>query len=125
MPRTAASISNGMVECARSAARARREPTAARAGCGAKLRFDRRAAMEMPMRRLGNSGVQVSVLGFGTMTFGSQWKHIGTTGHPEADRIVGRCLDAGINFFDTADVYSGGESEEILGRALGPRRREV
>ena len=81
--------------------------------------------MEMPMRRLGNSGVQVSALGFGTMTFGSQWKHIGTTGQPEADRILGRCLDAGINFFDTADVYSGGESEEILGRALGPRRREV
>ena len=81
--------------------------------------------MEMPMRRLGNSGVQVSALGFGTMTFGSQWKHIGTTGQPEADRIVGRCLDAGINFFDTADVYSSGESEEILGRALGPRRREV
>ena len=81
--------------------------------------------MEMPMRRLGNSGIQVSALAFGTMTFGSQWKHIGTTGQQEADQIVGRCLDAGINFFDTADVYHNGESEEILGRALGPRRREI
>ena len=81
--------------------------------------------MDMPLRRLGNTGVKVSALCFGTMTFGSQWKQIGTTGQHEADEIVARCLDAGINFFDTADVYSNGESEEILGRALGERRRDV
>ena len=79
----------------------------------------------MEMRRLGSTGVKVSPLGFGTMTFGSLWKHIGTARQQEADEIVARCLDAGIDFFDTADVYSSGESEEILGRALGARRGDV
>ena len=81
--------------------------------------------MNMPMQRLGNSGVEVSRLCFGTMTFGTQWEQIGITTQPEADALVGRCLDAGINFFDTADVYSGGESESALGKALGKRRHEV
>lgn len=79
----------------------------------------------MEMRRLGATGVKVSPLCFGTMTFGSQWTQIGTTTQQQATAIVDRCLEAGINFFDTADVYSTGESEEILGKALGKRRRDV
>jgi aryl-alcohol dehydrogenase-like predicted oxidoreductase len=61
------------------------------------------------------------------MTFGGKsfWAVVGTTGQDDADRLVGRALDAGINFFDTADVYSEGESEKILGAALRGRRRDV
>jgi aryl-alcohol dehydrogenase-like predicted oxidoreductase len=81
--------------------------------------------MQMPMRRLGRSGLSVSRLCFGTMTFGSQWEHIGTTSQRDADALVARCLEAGVNFFDCADVYSGGEAEESLGRALGKRRPQV
>jgi aryl-alcohol dehydrogenase-like predicted oxidoreductase len=79
----------------------------------------------METRFLGNTGLKVSSLCFGTMTFGSQWTTIGTATQEEADALVSRCIDAGINFFDTADVYSTGESEEILGKALGPRRHDV
>jgi aryl-alcohol dehydrogenase-like predicted oxidoreductase len=77
---------------------------------------------------LGRTGLFVSRLCFGTMTFGGQgelWRKIGHTGQAEADRLVGLALEAGINFFDTADVYSEGESERILGRALGARRKQV
>ena len=81
--------------------------------------------MEMPLRALGSTGLRVSALCFGTMTFGSQWPHIGTTSQKEADDLVNRCLDAGVNFFDTADVYSNGESEAILGKALGKRRKDA
>src|SRR5262245_60088126 len=56
------------------------------------------------------------------MTFGTKWTHVGTMTQQEADAIVGRARDAGINFFDTADVYHSGESEEYLGKALGARR---
>ncbi|HEY5245117.1 MAG TPA: aldo/keto reductase, partial [Acidimicrobiales bacterium] len=61
------------------------------------------------------------------MTFGGDgmYKAIGSTEQAEADRLVGACLDAGINFFDTADAYSGGNAEQILGKALGTRRKEV
>jgi aryl-alcohol dehydrogenase-like predicted oxidoreductase len=61
------------------------------------------------------------------MTFGGEgvYQHIGKTAQAEADRLVGVCLDAGINFFDTADTYSNGRAEEILGKALGTRRRDV
>jgi len=61
------------------------------------------------------------------MTFGGEgiYQAIGTTAQAEADRIVGACRDAGINFFDSADTYSMGRAEEILGRALGARRKEV
>jgi len=82
-------------------------------------------AADMPRRSLGRSGVQVSVLCMGTMTFGSQWPSVGTTSQEGANDLVARCLDAGVDFFDTADVYSTGESETILGRALGERRRDV
>jgi aryl-alcohol dehydrogenase-like predicted oxidoreductase len=72
-------------------------------------------------RPLGRTGVQVSRLCLGTMMFGA-W---GNTDHDDAVRIIHRGLDAGINFVDTADVYSNGESEEILGKALKDRRDDV
>jgi len=78
----------------------------------------------MEYRNLGNSGLKVSQFCFGTMTFGnSQWK-LGGVDQGIADRMVGMALDAGINFFDTADVYSVGASEEMLGKALKTRRSE-
>jgi aryl-alcohol dehydrogenase-like predicted oxidoreductase len=81
----------------------------------------------MNYRQLGRSGLRVSELCFGTMTFGGDgmYKVIGETAQAEADRLVGICLDAGINFFDSADTYSGGRAEQILGKALGARRQEV
>jgi aryl-alcohol dehydrogenase-like predicted oxidoreductase len=81
----------------------------------------------MEYRLLGHSGLKVSVLSLGTMTFGGQGK-FAKTGHTDvsaARRQIGLCLDAGINLFDTADVYSGGESEVILGKALGSKRHDV
>ena len=81
----------------------------------------------MNYRQLGNSGLLVSELCLGAMSFGKQgyWEVVGGLGDAEAQRLVDIALDAGINFFDTADVYSHGQSEEILGRALKARRREV
>jgi aryl-alcohol dehydrogenase-like predicted oxidoreductase len=81
----------------------------------------------MEMRFLGNSGLKVSALAFGTMTFGGkgQFRQMGSVQVDEARRHVNLCLEAGVNFFDTADVYSQGASEEILGRALGRRRDDV
>jgi aryl-alcohol dehydrogenase-like predicted oxidoreductase len=74
----------------------------------------------MELRTLGRTGVHVSPLCLGAMMFGA-W---GETDHAAATRIIHRALDAGINFIDTADVYSRGESEEIVGKALGDGRRE-
>ena len=77
---------------------------------------------------LGRTGLFVSELCFGSMTFGGKsgiWEKIGRTAQQDADRLVGVALDAGINFFDTADVYAEGESERILGRALGARRKDI
>lgn len=81
----------------------------------------------MNMRFLGNSGIKVSELCFGTMTFGGRggWKVVGELGQKEADSLVNRALDAGVNFFDTADVYSEGLAEEMLGKALGSKRKDV
>jgi aryl-alcohol dehydrogenase-like predicted oxidoreductase len=78
-------------------------------------------------RALGSSGLRVSVLTMGTMTFGGQggFASVGSTGVEEARRQVDMCLDAGVNLIDTADVYSGGLSEEILGQALQGRRDQV
>ncbi len=75
----------------------------------------------MEFRPLGRTGVHVSPLCLGAMMFGA-W---GTRDHDESIRIIHRALDAGINFIDTADVYSAGESEEIVGKALRGRRDEV
>jgi len=76
---------------------------------------------------LGASGLKVSVLTMGTMTFGGRggFANVGSTGVDEARRQVELCLEAGINLIDTADVYSGGLSEEILGQVLHGRRDEV
>ena len=74
----------------------------------------------MQTRVLGTTGVQVSQLCLGAMMFGS-W---GEPDHDESIRIIHRALDAGINFIDTADVYSAGESEEIVGKALAAGRRD-
>jgi aryl-alcohol dehydrogenase-like predicted oxidoreductase len=73
------------------------------------------------LRPLGRTGVQVSPLCLGTMMFGA-W---GNTDHDDSVRIIHRALDAGINVVDTADVYSAGESEEIVGKALKNRRDDV
>ncbi len=74
----------------------------------------------MDRRSLGRTGVKVSPLCLGAMMFGS-W---GNSDRDESVRIIHRALDAGINFIDTADVYSQGESEEIVGRALAGGRRD-
>lgn len=78
----------------------------------------------MEHRRLGKSGLNVPVFSFGTATFGGGgdfFKAWGSTDVKEAKRLVDVCLDAGLNFFDTADVYSRGAAEEILGAALEGR----
>jgi aryl-alcohol dehydrogenase-like predicted oxidoreductase len=74
----------------------------------------------MNYRTLGTTGTKVSPLCLGAMMFGD-W---GNTDHEESIRIIDRALDAGINFIDTADVYSRGESEEIVGKALGGGKRD-
>ncbi len=81
----------------------------------------------MEYRQLGASGLRVSAFGLGTMTFGGRdrFASVGSTGVEEARRQVDRCLDAGVNLIDTADVYSRGLSEEILGEALKGRRERV
>jgi aryl-alcohol dehydrogenase-like predicted oxidoreductase len=76
----------------------------------------------MRYRKFGNTGLFVSELCLGTMTFGGGgggiWDNIGTLQQADADKLVGRSLDAGINFIDTADVYADGQSEIITGQAL-------
>lgn len=85
----------------------------------------------MRMRKLGDSGLFVSELCFGAMTFGGTdglWGQVGRLGQGEADALVRTALDAGINFFDTANVYADGRSESILGqslRNLGVAREDV
>ncbi len=82
----------------------------------------------MKMRFLGKAGIKVSELCFGALTFGGRGersKRIGEANQKQAERLVGMALENGINFFDTADFYSEGLSEEILGKALGARRRDV
>jgi aryl-alcohol dehydrogenase-like predicted oxidoreductase len=75
----------------------------------------------MRTNRLGRTGLFVSELCLGTMTFGGaggMWKAIGSLDQAEAERMIGRSIDAGINFLDTADVYAEGVSEQITGQAL-------
>ncbi|WP_433824501.1 aldo/keto reductase [Actinoplanes sp. CA-015351] len=82
----------------------------------------------MEHRRLGASGLMVPALSFGAGTFGGSGPLFGawgSTGAQEARRLVDICLDAGITLFDTADVYSGGASEEVLGQAIKGRRDQV
>jgi len=84
--------------------------------------------MSMEFRQLGGSGLKVPVLTFGTGTFGGTtelFKAWGTSDVAEASRLVDICLEAGLNMFDSADVYSKGAAEEILGQALKGRRDQV
>lgn len=77
---------------------------------------------------MGRSGLKTPVLSFGTGTFGGRgefFKAWGSTDVQEATRLVDICLEAGLNLFDTADVYSDGAAEEILGKAVSGRRQEV
>jgi aryl-alcohol dehydrogenase-like predicted oxidoreductase len=79
----------------------------------------------METRYLGRTGLRVSVLAFGAMTFGGQgqfFEGIGSVPPGDARRMVDMCLDAGVNLFDTADVYSSGISETMLGKAIGDKR---
>ncbi len=75
----------------------------------------------MQYRTLGRTGIKVSPYALGAMMFGT----VGNPDHEESIRIIHRALDAGINFVDTADMYSHGESEEIVGQALQGRRESV
>ena len=72
----------------------------------------------MKYRTLGRTGLKVSELCLGTMTFGENFYGIAVVDQPNANAMVTRALEAGVNFFDTADVYSYGRSEEVLGQAL-------
>ena len=78
----------------------------------------------MRYRQLGASGLRVSVLTMGTMTFGGTggFASVGSTGLEGARRQIDRCLEAGVNLIDTANVYSDGLSEEIIGQVLEGRR---
>jgi aryl-alcohol dehydrogenase-like predicted oxidoreductase len=82
----------------------------------------------MEYRQLGKSGLRVPVLSFGAGTFGGSgplFGNWGTSDAAEARRLVDICLEAGVNLFDTADVYSNGASEEVLGQAIKGRRGDV
>src|SRR6202451_567943 len=82
----------------------------------------------MEYRNLGSAGLKVSPLCFGLATFGGGsevFKAWGSTGVKEAKRLLGLCLDAGINVFDTADVYSEGLSEEVFGQAIRGKRKDL
>ncbi|MEO6723317.1 MAG: aldo/keto reductase [Ferruginibacter sp.] len=81
----------------------------------------------MEYRQLGGSGLQVPVLSFGTATFGGSgdfFKAWGSTQADEASRLIDICMDAGVNFFDTADVYSAGLAETVLGKAIAGKQRD-
>src|SRR6204780_2031755 len=79
----------------------------------------------MEYRQLGRSGLKISTVTLGTMTMGGKGKfaHVGEVGLDEARRQIDMCIDAGVNLIDTADVYSNGASEEIVGQALGGKRK--
>jgi len=81
----------------------------------------------MKYRQLGKSGLMVSELCLGAMSFGGDghWKVIGNLDYTGSKKLVDMAIDAGVNFFDTADVYSYGQSEEILGKALKEKRNEI
>jgi len=84
----------------------------------------------MKYRTLGNTGLFVSELCLGTMTFGGQgvWANMGNVQQDDAQALIARALDQGINFIDTADIYSNGASEQIVGQSLknlGVRREDV
>ena len=76
-------------------------------------------ANEMEYRRLGDSGLLVSAIGLGTNNFGTRLDEAAT------GRVLDQAIDLGVTFIDTADVYGRGASEEVIGKLLGPRRKDV
>src|SRR5688572_2147972 len=92
------------------------------------LILDKPTNATMEYRQLGGSGLRVPVLSFGTATFGGGsefFKAWGSTQVGEATRLVDLCLDAGVNLFDTANVYSTGLSEQIFGKAIKGKRDKI
>src|SRR5579871_2562816 len=85
------------------------------------------SGQSMEYRMLGGSGLEVSVLSFGTMTLGGEGRFaaMGNVQVDEARRFMEICFEAGVNMIDTADAYSGGKSEEVVGQALGARRKDI
>ncbi len=81
----------------------------------------------MKYRLLGNSGLKVSQICFGVMTFTSSkgWTHLGIQEQKDADKLTSIAIENGVNFFDTADVYSNGISEKMFGKSLGNKRKDV
>lgn len=81
----------------------------------------------MEYRMLGTSGLEVSALSFGTMTLGGEGRFaaMGNVQVDEARHLIEICIEEGVNLFDTADIYSFGKSEEVLGKALGTRRKDI
>ena len=79
----------------------------------------------MEYRQLGNSGLKVSVLTMGAMTFGGKgdFAKVGNLQLNDVRRLIDTVADAGVNLIDTANVYSGGDSEALIGEAMGPRRK--
>lgn len=80
----------------------------------------------MEYRTLGRSGLKISTITLGTMTMGGKgpFAKVGTVGLDEARRQIDMCIDAGVNLIDTADIYSNGACEEIVGEALGGKRKD-
>jgi aryl-alcohol dehydrogenase-like predicted oxidoreductase len=89
--------------------------------------YIRKRPTSMNYRKLGQTGLLVSELCLGTQTFGGKghWRTFGAQDQTEATRLVAQALDAGVNFFDTAEAYSDGQAETLLGTALGVRRDDV
>ncbi|MGH6809017.1 MAG: aldo/keto reductase, partial [Ensifer adhaerens] len=81
----------------------------------------------MEYRTLGRSGLKVSAIAMGTFSFGGvgAFSRVANQGVAEARRLVDCCIEGGVNLFDTANMYSFGRSEEILGEALGEKRNQV
>src|SRR5437773_5915733 len=100
-----------------------------RTSTSGRIIFLRLASMRaMEFRQLGKSGLKVPVLSFGTGTFGGGtefFKAWGASDVAEATRLVDVCLEAGLTLFDSADIYSNGMAEEILGQAIKGRRDKV
>src|SRR5262249_17816530 len=94
------------------------------AGCGPAHADASSRGRNMKYRKLGNTGLIVSEVALGTMQFGSNM-NMGNLGQEETTRMVKQAIDRGINFIDTADVYSLGESETLLGNALKGVREEI
>src|SRR5438552_10259919 len=98
-------------------------------GSGLRIRINIKEGLSMQYNRLGDTGLIVSRLAFGAMTFGSAegtvFAAISKVDQKLATELVAKALDAGINHFNTADVYTGGQSEQMLAKALGNRRKDV